>query len=252
MKKIWLSISILSLGISLNSCDTLTDVAQTVAEGVTTEGGTTTAPALTNADVISGLKEALTVGIQNGASKASMVDGFMNNAKIKLPFPEEAIVVKEKALELGLNGQVDKFELTMNRAAEEASKTAAPIFIDAIKNMSIADGFAILNGGDGAATKFLKDNTTSKLITAFSPKVAEATDKVQLTKYWTPLTSTYNKTTIFTGKPKVNTDLNQYVTDRAIAGLFTLVEEEEGKIRKDPVARVSDILKKVFGSLDRK
>lgn len=252
MKKIYFGISLLVLGLGFKSCDTLTSVAQTATEVLTTEGGTAAVPALTNAEVISGLKEALSVGIKNGAGRASMVDGFMKNTKIKLPFPQEAKVVKDKALELGLNGQVDKFELTLNRAAEEASKTAAPIFIDAIKNMSIADGFAILNGGDGAATKFLRDNTTSKLVTAFSPKVAEATDKVQLTKYWNPLTSMYNKTTLFTGKPKVNTDLNKYVTDRAVTGLFTLVEEEEGKIRKDPIARVTDILKKVFGSLDGK
>lgn len=251
MKKIGISLIVLS-GITFYSCDTLTSVAQTATEVLTTDGGTAAAPALTNLEVISGLKEALTVGIKNGANKASIVDGFMNNAKIKLPFPEEALVVKEKALELGLDGQVDKFVLTLNRAAEDASTTAAPIFVDAIKNMSISDGFAILKGSDGAATQFLRDNTTSQLVTAFSPKVAESTDKVQLTKYWSPLTSVYNKTTIFTGKPEVNTDLNQYVTDKAITGLFSLVEEEEGKIRKDPIARVSDILKKVFGSLDPK
>jgi len=248
MKKIWISLAI--IGASVSSCDTLTTVAESASEILATEGGAPAAAALTNAEVISGLKEALKIGIQNGAGKASMLDGFMNNAKIKLPFPSEAQVVKDKALELGLSGQVEKFELTMNRAAEEASKTAAPIFVDAITNMSISDGFAILKGSDGAATKFLKDNTTSKLVTAFSPKVEEATSKVQLTKYWNPLTSTYNKTTFLTGKPKVNTDLNGYVTDRAITGLFTLVEEEEGKIRKDPTARVNDILKKVFGSLD--
>ncbi len=249
MKKIWIG-GVLIVGVALSSCDTLTSVAQEVISP--TGGGTASAPALTNLEVISGLKEALSVGIKNGANKASITDGFMQNAKIKLPFPEEAEVVKEKALQLGLDGQVDKFVLTMNRAAEDASSTAAPIFIDAIKNMSISDGFAILKGSDGAATQFLRDNTTDKLVTAFSPKVKESTDKVQLTKYWTPLTNTYNKTTILTGKPKVNTDLNRYVTDKAITGLFTLVEEEEGKIRKDPVARVTDILKKVFGSLDPK
>jgi len=249
MKKIWIS-GILMAGVAFSSCDTLTSVAQEVISP--TGGGTASAPALTNLEVISGLKEALKVGIQNGANKASIADGFMKNAKIKLPFPAEAEVVKEKALQLGLDSQVDKFVLTMNRAAEDASSTAAPIFVDAIKNMSISDGFAILKGSDGAATQFLRDNTTDKLVTAFSPKVKESTDKVQLTKYWTPLTNTYNKTTFLTGKPKVNTDLNRYVTDKAITGLFTLVEEEEGKIRKDPVARVTDILKKVFGSLDPK
>ncbi len=251
MKKIKITtITLIGLSLGIASCDTLTDVAQTATDVLTTtEGGEKSAPALTNDEVIAGLKEALTIGIQNGASKASAVDGFLNNPKIRLPFPEEALVVKEKALELGLDGQVEKFELTMNRAAEEASKTAAPIFIDAIKNMSIQDGFTILRGGDSAATQYLREHTTEQLIVAFTPKVQEATEKVQLTKYWNPLTSTYNKTTFLTGKPKVNTDLNKYITDRAIDGLFTLVQEEEVKIRKDPMARVTDILQKVFGSL---
>ena len=228
-------------------CDVLNDIANEV---VNTDGsGTVTAPKLTNSEVISGLKEALTIGIQNGANLASVTDGFFKNDIIKLPFPEDAIKIKERAIEIGLQGQVDKIELTLNRAAEEASKKAAPIFIDAIKNMSISDGFAILKGGDNAATNFLKANTTEKLVAAFSPVVQNAIETVKLTEYWNPVASKYNLYASLAGKPEINADLNQYVTSKGIDGLFYMVEQEEAKIRKDPVAQVTDLLKKVFGSV---
>lgn len=244
MKK--LIIPVLSVAF-LVGCDTLNQVAGDVL----TSGGGTTAPALTNAEVISGLKSALQVAIKNSSSSASATDGFNGNSIIRLPFPPEAQEAKDYLLDKGLlKPQIEKFELTLNRAAEEAAKEAAPIFIDAITNMSIQDGFKILNGADDAATQFLKVNTTDKLVAAFSPKAKEAIDKVELTKYWEPVINGYNKTTFLTGKEKVNANLEQYVTDRAISGLFTLMEDEEKKIRKNPAARVNDILKKVFGSLD--
>jgi hypothetical protein len=115
--------------------------------------------------------------------------------------------------------------------------------------MSISDGFAILNGGNGAATKFLKDNTTSKLVAAFSPKVQAAISTVKLTEYWNPIITKYNSAAKLTGGEQMNPDLNKYVTEKAISGLFHMVEIEENKIRKDPAARVSDILMKVFGSI---
>jgi hypothetical protein len=201
---------------------------------------------LTNDEVISGLKEALSVGIKNSVSLTSVLDGFLGNPTIRLPFPPDAIKVKEKALNLGLSGQVEKFETTLNRAAEEATKEAMPIFIDAIKNMSVQDGFAILKGGNGAATKFLKDQTISKLVIAFTPKVKEATSKVKLTEYWNPIITKYNALT--TGED-LNPDLDAYITQKAIEGLFIMVAKEEDKIRLDPAARVSDLLSKVFGSL---
>lgn len=230
-----------------SQCDVLNDIA---SEVVNTDGsGAVTAPKLTNDEVIAGLKEALTIGIQNGANLASMTDGFLKNDMIRLPFPEDAIAIKEKAIDLGLQGQVDKIELTLNRAAEEASKKAAPIFVDAIKNMSIADGFAILKGGDNAATNFLRQNTTDKLVAAFSPVVQNAIETVKLTEYWNPVASKYNFYAKYAGKPEINPDLNQYVTTKGIEGLFYMVEQEEAKIRKDPVAQVTDLLKKVFGSV---
>ncbi len=226
------------------SCEVLDEAAQTLGTN-----STTTAPALTNAEVISGLKEALNVGIQNSVNLTSVTDGFLKNDAIRLPFPPDAIKVREKALEWGMSGQVEKFETTLNRAAEEATKEALPIFKDAILNMSISDGFTILNGGNGAATKYLKDNTSAKLIQAFAPKVEAAISKVKLTDYWNPIITKYNSAMTVTGGQKINPDLNAYVTQLAIDGLFKMVEQEENKIRLDPVARVSDLLKKVFGSV---
>jgi hypothetical protein len=240
--------TILALGgilTGLSACEAVKEAASTI------NTGTSTTPALTNSEVISGLKEALTVGIQNSVNLTSVTDGFLKNEAIRLPFPQYALKVKQKAIDWGLGAQVEKFETTLNRAAEEATKEALPIFKDAILNMSISDGFSILNGGDGAATRFLKDNTTSKLVAAFSPKVKEAISKVKLTEYWNPLITKYNSAMSLTGGEKINPDLNQYVTERAISGLFQMVEKEENKIRKDPAARVTDLLTKVFGSIKK-
>ncbi len=231
--------------VSAVSCEVLDEAAQIITEP------TTTTPALTNAEVISGLKEALNVGIQNSVSLTSVTDGFLKNEAIRLPFPPDAIKIKEKAIEWGMQGQVDKIETTLNRAAEEATKEALPIFKDAILNMSVQDGFAILNGGNGAATKYLKNNTREKLVAAFSPKVKDAISKVKLTEYWDPVATKYNQAMKFSGGTQIETDLNKYVTDRAIDGLFHMVEQEENKIRQDPAARVTDILVKVFGSLTK-
>jgi hypothetical protein len=210
---------------------------------------TPTKPQLTNDEVIKGLKEALTVGIKNSVDSSSVLDGFLKNPAIRLPFPPDAIKVKEKAISLGMQGQVDKFETTLNRAAEEAVKEALPIFKNAIINMSIQDGFAILKGGNGAATKFLKDKTSDSLVVAFLPKVKNATSKVQLTSYWNPIITKYNAAVTLSGGEKINPDIDAYVTQLAIQGLFKLVEKEENKIRKDPGARVTDILMKVFSSI---
>jgi len=203
---------------------------------------------LTNAEVIKGLKEALNVGTNNSTALASKVDGFYKNPLIFIPFPPEAIKVKEKVDALGMQKQTDEFVMTLNRAAEDAAKTAAPVFINAIANMSITDGFAILKGADNAATQYLKDKTSAELKQQFTPLVSQAIDNVQLTKYWSPVINAYNKIPLV---EKMNPDLTAYVTDRALAGLFKLIEQEELKIRKDPVARVSDILKKVFGSVTK-
>jgi hypothetical protein len=232
--------------ISLFSCSIIEDASTTILSP------TNNSPSkidLTNEEVISGLKEALNVGIKNAVNLSSVTDGFLKNDLIRLPFPPDAIKVREKAINFGLSKQVTTFEETLNRAAEEATKKALPIFVDAIKNMSVSDGFTILKGGDGAATKFLKSQTSNQLVIAFAPVVKEATTKVQLTAYWNPIITRYNSAMTLSGGQKLDPDLDAYITQKAIDGLFYLVETEENKIRKDPLARVSDILVKVFGSL---
>lgn len=247
MKNKFLVFCFLIIGFS--SCEVLNEASQMV--NVNNSSSQNSVPKLSNEEVISGLKEALNLGIRNSVSLTSVTDGFLKNTSIRLPFPPDAQKVKDKALEWKLDGQVEKFETTLNRAAEEATKEAYPIFRDAIMNMSVQDGFAILNGGDGSATKYLKDQTTSKLVTAFAPKVKDATSKVKLTEYWNPIINKYNGAMTITGGQKLNPDLDAYITQKAIEGLFYMVEKEENKIRKDPAARVTDILVKIFGSLTK-
>lgn len=239
---------ILSLGFVQFSCgQNIKGLVKQIPVQVPTP--TNSKPLLSNEEVISGLKEALQVGIKNAVNQSAAIDGFLSNPEIRLPFPPDAIKVKEKALQLGMSSQVDKFETTLNRAAEEAVKEALPIFTQAILNMSVQDGFAILKGGNGAATNFLKNQTSQQLYNAFLPKVKDATAKVGLTAYWNPLITKYNAAVKLTGGQQLNPDLDAYITQRAIDGLFTLVAKEENKIRENPAARITDLLAKVFGSL---
>ncbi|MDD5099254.1 MAG: DUF4197 domain-containing protein [Candidatus Colwellbacteria bacterium] len=200
---------------------------------------------LTNDEVIRGLKEALSIGAKNAAGNASRLDGFYKNPRIKIPFPPEAQKVKTMVEAIGMRKQVDEFVKTLNRAAEEAAKKAAPIFLDAITGMTIQDGFEILNGPDDSATAYLKGKTTAPLAREFKPIVKAAIQKVQVTKYWNPIATSYNRVPLV---KKVNPDLDDYVTKRALAGLFELIADQEKKIRKDPAARVTELLRKVFGS----
>lgn len=199
---------------------------------------------LSNDEIVKGLKEALSIGSKNSADKASKQDGFYRNTLIKILMPPEAKQMDATLRKIGAGKQVDQFVMQLNRAAEDAAKKAAPIFLDAIMKMKLQDGLTILQGGDDAATRFLNQNTNSQLLAAFAPVIKSSLDKVQITKYWTPLTSKYNKLPMV---KKINPDLTKYVTGKAIEGLFKLVAQEEAKIRKDPAAQVTDLLKNVFG-----
>ena len=200
--------------------------------------------ALSNDDIISGLKEALVVGSQKGSNTLSQLDGFFANAALKILLPPEAEKVESTLRKVGMGQQVDDAILSMNRAAEDACKSAAPIFGNAIKQMSFADALGILKGSDTAATGYLRGKTTSELSSAFRPVIEQSLEKVNASKYWNTLITAYNKINIL-GK-KVNPDLSAYVTDKALGGIFYQVAIEEKNIRKDPLARTSDILKKVF------
>jgi hypothetical protein len=247
MKLIFLSVAIITscIGYSQININKAVKDAQNKTNEVI-KNNTGGKKALTNDEVIKGLKEALTIGTNNSSTSASKMDGYFKNPAIKIPFPKDAVKMKNTLESVGMKPQVDKFVLTLNRAAEEAAKEAAPIFIAAITGMSISDGFSILKGSDTAATSYLNDKTNAQLYEKFKPAVQRALQKVEITKYWNPLAVKYNK---IPGIKKQNPNLEDYVTRRAMFGLFKLIADEELKIRKDPAARVTDLLKKVFSGL---
>ena len=202
---------------------------------------------LTNEEVIAGLKEALTKGAEIASNNASKEDGFYKNPIILIPFPEEAKIMEERLRAIGFGNLVDEFVLTLNRAAENAAKSSAPIFVDAVKSMSIQEGWDILRGDERAATSFLEIKTNDQLTQTFLPIVKSALETVDVTSKWTPLVNAYNKIPLV---KKLNPDLEIYTTEKAVKGLFVLIGDEEAKIRKDPKARITPLLEKVFGNQD--
>ncbi|MBN8821108.1 MULTISPECIES: DUF4197 domain-containing protein [unclassified Spirosoma] len=208
-----------------------------------TETAPTTSGGLTSTDIASGLKEALRIGVTNGSNQASKLDGYFKNPLLKIAFPPEAQNVATRLRQLGFNKQVDQFELSMNRAAEDAAKKAAPVFVKAITSMSIQDAVGILRGNDDAATQYLRRTSGQQLVTEFTPIVDSTLRKNNATKYYTDLANIYNKIPLV---QKVNPNLTEYATGKAVDGLFILVAQEEKKIRENPAARVTDLLKKVF------
>jgi hypothetical protein len=183
------------------------------------------------------------VGTTRGIDILSKPDGFFGNAAIKILMPPEAAKIEKSLRNLGFNQQVDDAILSMNRAAEDASKEAIPIFTKAIQEMSIDDAFGILKGSDDAATKYLQSKTVDSLTKKFRPSIEASLNKVNATKNWNSIVSQYNK---FSFK-KINPDLAAYVTERSLNGIYLQIAAEEAKIRKDPIARSSDLLKKLFG-----
>ena len=198
---------------------------------------------LSNDDIISGLKEALRIGTDSSSKKLSKLDGFFGDAAIKILMPAEAQKVEKTLRSVGAGKLVDKAILSMNRAAEDAASGVGNIFWNSIKQMSIGDGLQILRGGDFAATDYLKKMTTAELTAKFKPVIEGSLIKMDATKYWNDVFTKYN----MFSKDKVNTDLTAYVTEKALAGLFYNISLEEQKIRKDPAAQVTGILKTVFG-----
>ncbi|HEX5171437.1 MAG TPA: DUF4197 domain-containing protein [Cyclobacteriaceae bacterium] len=224
------------------SACTSTQLNQTIGEVNKALG---TEQPLTTAEVAEGLKEALINGISKGSDIVSQVDGYFKNPEIKIPFPPDVQKVETRLRQIGLGDQVDKFILTLNRGAEDAAKEAKPIFISAIKSMTIQDAWGILKGDQDAATQYLKRTTSVQLKEKFKPVIQNSLSKVNATKYYGDIVTTYNKIPLV---EKVNPELDDYATDKAIDGLFVMIAKEEKNIRQDPVARTSDLLKKVFGS----
>ncbi|MFT3740413.1 MAG: DUF4197 domain-containing protein [Breznakibacter sp.] len=200
---------------------------------------------LSQEDAASGIKEALTKGVSKGVEMLSKQDGYLGDAEIKIPFPSEAKAMEDKLRAIGLGDKVDEVVVSVNRAAEDAAIKAKDIFVSAIKGMTVTDAVNIVKGSDNAATQYLQTNTTSELTTQFTPVIQESLEKVDATKYWADVVNTYNKIPMV---KKMNPNLTEYVTQQAISGLFVKIAQEEKEIRKNPAARTSSLLKKVFGS----
>lgn len=198
---------------------------------------------LTEDEVGRGLKEALNQGIERGVTRLSQPDGYFKDLQIKLLMPEEAKTVEDKLRQIGQGKKVDEAIESMNRAAEDAASEAKDLFVTAIKNLTLQDVMNILHGSDDAATTYLSNNTRTQLFEKFQPIIKVSLDKVGATKHWTSVFTAYNAIPFV---QKVNPDLVEYVTNKAIDGLFIQIAKEELEIRKNPAARVTDLLKKVF------
>ncbi len=247
MKNQWL-LTALVVGLFVNSAsaqtvfgkllDKVTRPASGTAGGASIFGST-----LSSSDIAAGLKEALSVGIDKGSAQASATNGYFKNPLIKILFPPEAQKVEAQLRKLGFNKQVDEFELSLNRSAEDAAKKAKPVFIKAITQMTIPDAINILRGDSTAATQYLRKSSGQQLVTEFTPVIDSTLKKNNATKYYSELVGVYNKLPFV---QKVNPDLTQYATNKAVDGLFVLVAQQEKSIRENPAARVTDLLKKVF------
>jgi hypothetical protein len=204
---------------------------------------------LTQGEVGNALKDALKVGANKASERASAKDGFYKNPLVFIPFPNEAKIVKEQLIKIGKKDKVDTFEKSLNRAAEDASKKAAGIFIDAITKMNLNDAKNILIGGDSSATAYLRKTSTNPLYDAFLPIVRTSLESVGAAQQWKNLTEMYNKIPLV---KKADTDLPAYATRLAIRGIFIYMAQEEQKIRKNPNARTTPDMQRIFGAMDGK
>tara|TARA_B100000401_G_scaffold107168_1_gene69679 strand:- start:847 stop:1608 length:762 start_codon:yes stop_codon:yes gene_type:complete len=204
-------------------------------------------PSITEDEAATALRDALNNGINNSVEIVSKVDGYLQNPEIKIPFPPDAKKIEDRLRSLGLNKLVDDAILFINRAAEDAATEAKPIIIQAIKNMTVKDAINIVKGKEDEGTNYLKKNTFDSLYKKFIPPIEISLEKVNATKHWSTVINRYNKIPLV---QKVNPDLDDYVTRKALDGLFIMIAKEEKKIREKPLARVTETLKKVFDWVD--
>ena len=200
---------------------------------------------LDNKTVVAGLKQALEIGISNSVAKTGRIGGFSDNPLIHIAIPQELNKVESTLRKIGLNQYLDRFERQMNRAAESASIEAKRIFISSISQMSFSDAMQILNGQDDAATQYFKQTTSEQLRSKFRPVIQQSMHKVGFYQDYKTLLKTYDSIP-FTRKPDLN--IESYILQKTLDGLFLLVAQEEKKIRQDPTARVTDLLQRVFGN----
>lgn len=227
-------ITILSLSMALAGCDILSKLPTGPGGGVSeSEAGM-------------GIREALNQGLVKAVLQLNRTDGFFQDAFYKILMPPDARKIENTLRDLGMGKMVDKAILQINRAAEDAAGFAKPIFVDAIRSMTISDAIGLVRNGDTSATHFFRVKTTDKLVEAFMPVIRNSLDKLDATRYYSDVVSTYNN--FPTTFKKINPDLPSFVTNRATNALFDLVAKEERNIRTNFAARTSEILRKVFGS----
>lgn len=233
------SVTALLLFITLSSCDTLNQVAQ---------AATTNQSTPTTFEIGNGLKQALEIGTGKSSDKLSAVDGFLKNAEVKILFPPQAQKAERTLRDIGLGGLCDNVIASLNHAAEDAAVKAKPIFLSAIKQMTLQDVTNILLGSQDAATQYFKKTTTIQLASQFKPVVDVSLNKAGATKYYTDAAKEYNKIPFVS---KINPDISDYVTQKAIDGLFIEIAKEELNIRQNLGARTTPLLQKVFSFADK-
>jgi hypothetical protein len=203
---------------------------------------------LSNKDTAAGLREALTKGSQAAVEMLAKQDGFLGNERVKIPLPESLHKVEGLMRSFGMGKYADELVTTMNRAAETAVVEAKPLLVNAVKNMNVQDAKGILTGGEDAATQYFKRSTSAALSDKFLPIVKKATQKVKLAEKFNEFAGKGAKLGLIDQK---DADLNNYVTQKTLDGLFLMIAEEEKKIRKDPLGSASSIISKVFGAIGK-
>jgi hypothetical protein len=239
-----------SLGSILKKIQSATETKATQqANQSATNPTAVTAGKPTNLEISTGIKQALEAGISKGADQLSLKDGFLGNMAVKILFPPEAQKVERTLRSIGLGSLADNVVMSLNRAAEDAAKEAKPIFVSAIKQMTITDATNILLGNENSATEYFKKATTAQLMERFKPVVNASLNKIGAARYWGNAIDQYNKLPLVN---PVNTDLSAYVTQKAVEGMFIQVAQEELTIRNNLGGRTTSILQKVFGYADQK
>jgi hypothetical protein len=220
--------------------DFLKDIQKTLGKNTTREG-------LSQEKIGNGLKEALRIGTENAVKKVSILDGYNGNPEIRIPLPDSVLKVEKVIRAIGYGSQLDSFTESMNRAAEKAAPAARDLFWKTVKDMTFEDAIKILKGRDNEATLYLKDKTWDKLLETFKPIVNRAMGSVGVTKQYQDLETRVRNIPVI--GQSLGVDIDNYVSEKALKGLFLMLEKEEQKIRKDPAARVTDLLKEVFGGV---
>lgn len=249
MKKLIVVAAMAMLGCQANAWDLkdLESIANEVKKGGnTTTSGTSSVDALTDTEMSSGLKTALNQGVEKAVNSLGLVNGFFGNKEVKIPLPESLQKVEKGMKLIGMGKQSDDLVLKMNRAAEAAAPEAKALLIDSIKQMSLADAKAILTGPEDAATQYFKKTTSTQMGEKFLPIVSKATEKVQLAQSYNKYAEMGSQ---FGVVDKEDANIERYVTNKALDGLYLMIAKEEAAIRKDPLGQASSILKKVFGAV---